>query len=61
MKVTKSDDVEVPERIWYGHVFEDSTRRWTEAKREALPRSTKVLQAGMLRFYKRRVTTSFLT
>jgi hypothetical protein len=55
MKVTKSDDVEVPEHIWYGHMFEDSTRRWTEAKREAL------LQAGMLRFYKRRVTISFLT
>jgi hypothetical protein len=60
-KATKADGAEVPEYLWHEHVFEDCGRNWTEAQKEKLPRAAKVLQNGMLKPWKYKVLSSFLS
>jgi hypothetical protein len=60
-KATKADDAEVPEYLWHEHVFEDCGRNWTEAQKEKLPRAAKVLQKEMLKRWKYKVLSSFLS
>jgi hypothetical protein len=59
-KATKLDDAEVPEYIWYDHVFEDGAQKWTEDQKKAFPCAARILQEAMLKFWKRRVRRSFL-
>jgi hypothetical protein len=60
-KATKADDAEVPEYLWHEHVFEDCGRSWMDSQKKVLPRAAKVLQKGMLKHWKQRVLTSYLT
>jgi hypothetical protein len=59
-KATKPDDAEVPQYIWYDHVFEDGARKWTEDQKKAFPYAARILQEAMLKFWTKRVRRSFL-
>jgi hypothetical protein len=60
-KATKADDAEVPEYLWHEHVLEDCGRSWTDSQKKALPPAAQVLQKGMLKHWKQKVLTLFLT
>jgi hypothetical protein len=59
-KATKVDDADVSKFLWYEHLCDDGERSWTEAEKQQLPAAANTLRAGMLRFWKRKVTTSFV-
>jgi hypothetical protein len=59
-KAVKSDDAAIPEYLWEEHLTADDVRVWTPSDRVGLPRAMDLLRARMLRWWKKRVTTSYL-
>jgi hypothetical protein len=60
-KATKADNAEVPEYLCHEHIFVDCGRNWTEAQKKKLPQAARVLQKGMLKQWKYKVLSSFLS
>ena len=58
-KAVKSDDAEVPEKLWEDHLFDNSSWAdvWLENK-EKFKKACKLLKQSMLRWWKRTVTAS---
>jgi hypothetical protein len=61
-KATKSDDAVVPEYLWEEHLLSDGPTSWevSEEDRPRLRRAMDLLRQWMLKWWKKRVTTSFL-
>jgi hypothetical protein len=61
-KATKADDATVPEELWEAHLLNDGPTPWNvcDADRPQLRRAMNLMGAGMLGWWKRKVTTSFL-
>jgi hypothetical protein len=61
-EATKADDAEVPEYLWEEHLLDDGSTSWFVSEEDGpkLRRAMNLLQARMLRWWKKKITTSFL-
>jgi hypothetical protein len=61
-KATKADDAAVPEELWEEHLLNDRPTPWNvcDDDRPTLRRAMNLMRARMLRWWKKKVTTSFL-
>jgi hypothetical protein len=59
-KATKADDADVPEYLWEEHLLNDCPTPWILQERTRLRRAIRLLRARMLKWWKQRVTRSFL-
>jgi hypothetical protein len=60
-KATKSDDAPVPMSMWEEHLVEDGERVWTQKERKKLTKACDLLRRRMLKWWKKRVHSSFWT
>jgi hypothetical protein len=59
-KATKADNAEVPEYIWEEHLLNDGPTPWVIEDRARLRRAMDLLWQRMLRWWKQKVTTTFI-
>jgi hypothetical protein len=59
-KATKADDADVPEHIWEEHLLNDGPTLWVVKDFEKLRKAMDLLRQRMLRWWKHKVTTSFI-
>ena len=55
----KADDAEVPEYLWFEHLFEDGPCQWEESRRTKLIKVAPFLRQAMLNWWRRKVRRSF--
>jgi hypothetical protein len=60
-KATKSDDAPVPMSMWEEHLVEDGERVWNQKERKNLTKACDLLRRRMLKWWKKRVHSSFWT
>jgi hypothetical protein len=60
-KATKSDNAEVPEYLWEEHLLADSPTPWVVAERTKLRKAIRMLRTCMLRWWKNKVITAFIS
>jgi hypothetical protein len=58
-KATKADDAAVPGHIWETHLLNDGPTPWVVKDVDELRKAMNLLRQRMLRWWKRKVTTSF--
>jgi hypothetical protein len=58
-KAVKADDAEVPRYLWEEHYYETSTRQWADKDRPRVERAFDGFRLFALRWWKRKVTSSF--
>jgi hypothetical protein len=60
-KAVKADGAAISEYLWEDHLVDDDVCEWSPLDQVGLPRAMDLLRGRMLRWWKKRVTTSYLS